>query len=121
MLSVIAETTRVLGFRPDLRFEGVIEDLDVDVELDLLAVLRESLTNVARHAGATSASVAVTTGKGILELVVADNGIGADQTAAHSGHGVTSMIGRAEGRNGGCDLRSEGPGKGSTLRWWVPL
>ncbi len=121
VLSVIAETTRVLGFRPDLRFEGVIEDLDVDVELDLLAVLRESLTNVARHAGATSASVAVTTGKGILELVVADNGIGADQTAAHSGHGVTSMIGRAEGRNGGCDLRSEGPGKGSTLRWWVPL
>lgn len=121
VLSVIEEASRVLGFRPDLRFEGVIEDLDVDLELDMLAVLRESLTNVARHARATSASVAVTTGRGGLELVVTDNGTGVELPVAPIGHGVKNMTGRAEGRGGTCELLAEGPGQGSTLRWRVPL
>lgn len=73
---MIDEATRVLGFRPDVRFEGVIEDLDIEVEVDLLAVVRESLTNVARHAAATAASVAVTVDDESLELVVDDNGVG---------------------------------------------
>ncbi|MCB1027167.1 MAG: PAS domain S-box protein [Microthrixaceae bacterium] len=121
VLAVIDEATRVLGFRPDLRFDGVIEDLDVDLETDLLAVLREALTNVARHAAATSASVAITVDGESLELVVDDNGRGVDRSVSTSGHGIRNMGGRAERRGGSCELASDGPGTGSTLCWRVPL
>jgi PAS domain S-box-containing protein len=121
VLAVIDEATRVLGFRPDVRFEGVIEDLDIEVEVDLLAVVRESLTNVARHAAATAASVAVTVDDESLELVVDDNGVGSKPATASTGHGMSNMAGRAERRGGNLVMSPNGPGAGSTLRWWVPL
>lgn len=121
VLAVIEEAARMLGFRPDLGFEGVIEDLDVEVEMDLLAVLRESLTNVARHASATSASVTVSVDQGSLELVVGDNGVGVDLSTAPLGQGISNMTGRAERWGGTCELSSGESGSGSTLRWRVPL
>src|SRR4051794_952454 len=47
----------VLGFRPALRATGPVADLTGDVVIDLLAVLGEALTNVARHAHAGSVEV----------------------------------------------------------------
>ena len=121
VLGIIEEATRVLGFRPDVRFEGVIEDLDVGVEADLLAVIRESLTNVARHAQATLASVTVTVEAGAVDLLVDDNGVGFESSGPVAGHGVGNMSNRAEARGGTLELTANEGRHGSTLHWRVPL
>ncbi|MEZ5383546.1 MAG: PAS domain S-box protein [Microthrixaceae bacterium] len=121
VLGIIEEATRVLGFRPDVRFEGVIEDLDVSVEADLLAVIRESLTNVARHAHATMASVTVTVESGAVDLVVDDNGVGMSSGGLNAGHGIGNMVSRAEARGGTFELAANEGRSGSTLHWRVPL
>ena len=52
----------------------------------LLAVLREALSNVARHAGASRVSVAVTAGSD-LTLTVRDDGGGMEGSTRRSGLG----------------------------------
>ncbi len=47
------------GFVPDLSLEGRLGDIPPDLEFEVLAVVREGLSNMVRHAHATDASVAV--------------------------------------------------------------
>ena len=55
---LVAELTPVLGFAPELQLRGPVDfGLDEDVTDDCVAVLREALSNVARHARATSATI----------------------------------------------------------------
>jgi pimeloyl-ACP methyl ester carboxylesterase len=55
---VVHDVTPALGFEPAVRFSGVLEGtLAQGVADDLLAVLREALSNVARHAHASQAEV----------------------------------------------------------------
>jgi signal transduction histidine kinase len=90
----------------------------------LLAVLREALSNVARHAEASTASVLVSAGNGELTLTVRDDGHGFDpdtpSATAGGGHGMRNMRARADELGGLCTLaRAE---SGSTvLTWRVPL
>jgi signal transduction histidine kinase len=61
LLDVLADLAPALGFQPTLRLAGPLEHLLPAALLeDLLAVLREALANVARHAGATAVTVALT-------------------------------------------------------------
>lgn len=62
VLGLTAEMAATLGFAPRVHFDGPV-DVVVNGSLatDLLAVLRELLSNVARHAGATSVDVDVVT------------------------------------------------------------
>src|SRR5690349_18456567 len=52
---VLDERAAALGFRPELWSTDPLPELTSDVVIDLLAVLREALTNVSRHARAASA------------------------------------------------------------------
>ncbi|MGH9295483.1 MAG: GAF domain-containing sensor histidine kinase, partial [Acidimicrobiales bacterium] len=64
VLEVCAEATRSLGFEPEVRFVGAIDHhVAGDIATELLATLREALSNVARHARA---------GRVEVELSVAD-------------------------------------------------
>ena len=66
-----------LGFDPRVRFAGPVDTaVDSEVGGQLLAVLRESLSNVIRHAAATSVEVEVTAGDELV-LRVSDDGLGA--------------------------------------------
>ena len=58
MLGLVTDMKAALGFEPRVHFDGPV-DAAIDEVLagDLLAVLRELLSNVAHHAGATSADV----------------------------------------------------------------
>ena len=60
LLDVVADVTPALGFDPAVRFSGPLDTLPDDLGEDLLAVLREALTNVARHAHARTAEVDLT-------------------------------------------------------------
>ncbi|HEV7203036.1 MAG TPA: GAF domain-containing protein [Jatrophihabitans sp.] len=109
----------VLGFRPDLTIEGPV-DFGVDEDLidDCLAVLREALSNVARHAAATRAAVSIVLTATEVALQVTDNGRGLGETTRRSG--LSNLRARAEQRGGSLAIETVGTG-GTRLRWSAPM
>ena len=76
----------VLGFAPTVRTSGPVDTAVPEVLREqLLPVLREALSNVARHAHATRVEVEVGVALGDLTLVVIDDGIGITPHARESG------------------------------------
>jgi signal transduction histidine kinase len=121
-LEVTREAARALGFEPQVRFVGAVDTLIDDATAsDLLATLREALSNVARHAHAGRVEVEITANKAVL-LCVRDNGAGIDISAvgARAGHGLRNMHARAEQRGGYLRLELS-EGGGTVLQWWAPL
>ena len=108
-----------LGFRPALELTGPIDSAVPEaVRPDLLAVLREALSNAVRHAQATSVQVRVRVTGDRLALTVSDDGIGTDPAAARGG--LINMRERAAGHGGAFEVRAGTP-RGTVLDWTVPL
>ena len=120
VLQVVDEAGQVLGFRPMLRFTGPVDALvdDPDLADDLVAVLREALANVARHAHASTVEVDVVaeSRRGVV-VEVADDGVGPGPAGRRSG--LENLRRRAE-RRGGTFSLAPGDEGGSRLRWAVP-
>ncbi|MGI3784809.1 MAG: GAF domain-containing protein [Janthinobacterium lividum] len=118
-LALVAQLEGVLGLEPELYFSGPLDTL-VDERLvdDVEAVLREALTNVAKHAQARTATVVVSVTEGRLLVQVLDDGIGIEQGAAHSG--LANLRTRAEQRGGDLDVDNRDEG-GLRLAWTIPL
>jgi len=93
ILRIVEEQREALGFEPHLRFEGTIDSVPADVAEHLLAVLREALANVGRHAHATNVDVTVEAGDDVV-LRVVDNGRGIPETPS-GGNGIRNMTERA--------------------------
>ena len=126
LLAVAAEVSPVLGFEPSLRFSGPIDAVVPEpVVDDLVAVLREALTNVARHAHASHVEVDVTTTTKELSMEVADDGVGISANGRSSG--LANLRQRAEQHGGSLTLETGTPGpsqptnEGTCLRWTIPL
>jgi signal transduction histidine kinase len=85
---------------------------------DLLAVLREALSNIARHAHAHTTDVALTAGSGRLTLDVHDDGTGIDPTNQRRS-GLANLRHRAENHGGTLTLTPHHP-HGTDLCWTVP-
>jgi signal transduction histidine kinase len=98
---------------------------DPDVREALSAVIfriaQESLTNVARHAGATKVLITLRQSKHSLTLTIEDNGCGFDANARRpqAGFGLLSMTERALSL-GGCAHIDSSPGKGTSITVEVP-
>ena len=109
-----------LGYAPSLAFQGPLDAAVPDhVAADLLAVVREALSNAARHAHATRVEISVTaTATEQLVLLVADNGRGMGESTRSSG--LSNMRERAE-THGGTFTITTAPGTGTRLQWQVPL
>jgi len=94
------------------------ERLSKECELVLFRVLQESLTNVHRHSGASSASVTLTMDQRRLELQVSDNGSGiakttlaqVDEPGRQLGIGIAGMRERVRKLGGRLDLQSSKAG-----------
>lgn len=119
MLAVVVELTAVLGFTPALQLEGPVESV-VDSELvaEVEAALREALTEVAHHSGATSASVQFEVDQHALTLTVSDNGF--IPVPSRPRRGLDRLQQRAEARDGSLAV-DDLPDGGLDLRWSVPL
>ena len=121
---ILAQSARVLGFTPRLRIEGPIENMIGDaVRADLVAVLRETLANVARHSQATACSVELTLIGSELELAVVDNGRGIPSDVHSVGNGLRNIGARATERGGRFtyDPVETGDRPGTRLVWSVPV
>jgi signal transduction histidine kinase len=118
VLDLVTELTPVLGFAPSVEFSGAPGAASSDLVDDVTAVLREALTNVARHAGASSATVDVVAGSDQLLVTVVDDGVGVGDAELHSG--TANLRRRAERRRGTCSI-APGPLRGTVLTWKVRL
>ncbi|MGW3248906.1 GAF domain-containing protein [Streptomyces sp. NPDC001070] len=115
----VEEVVPVLGFTPSLRMEGLIDtDVPAAVAGDVVAVLGEALSNVARHACAGSADVALVVGSGVLTLTVTDDGVGLPEGGRRSG--LANLAQRAEKFDGSFTAQAR-PSGGTRLEWRVPL
>jgi signal transduction histidine kinase len=120
LVQLCAESARALGFEPIIRFDGPIDSaVDDALANDLFAVVREGLTNVAKHARASKAQVAVAARHGALSVCITDDGT-TFSGAAGVGRGIENLRARAAGRGG---TSSIGRSDDSTteMLWQVPL
>ena len=103
--------TRRTGIAVAVEGEELVPRLAARVESALFRIAQEALTNVAKHAQATSVMVTLQVHDEILRLVVADDGIGFDSahmTQLDGGHGwgLLTMTERAEAVSGHCRIES---------------
>jgi signal transduction histidine kinase len=122
LVRLIEEAAATLGFTPKLDLYGPLDSLVPDeVSPDLLAVLREALSNVARHAAAKSVSVEVSVDGGgqRLQLLILDDGRGMP-ARRHPRSGLTNLAERAARWGGTFEIDSR-LDYGVSLRWTVPL
>ncbi len=122
VLELAGELSSILGSRPDVTFLGPVDaGVPPDVADHLLAVLREALTNAAKHARATNVSVVVSVADRVT-LEVVDDGIGTGlpTPGAVVGMGLANMRSRAE-RLGGTFEMANAPGGGTRIVWGVPI
>ncbi len=118
ILFVAQEMTSALGFAPSLQLDGALDTMVPDeITEHLLTALRESLSNAARHAGATQVDVTITVNHHLV-LSVRDNGVGIAQGGRRSG--LRNLEQRAAGLGGSLTAR-RGDGGGTDLVWRVPL
>jgi two-component system, NarL family, sensor histidine kinase DevS len=117
--AVLAELVPVLGFTPHLQFEGPVDAVaDEALATELEAVLRESLTNVAKHSRASHASVVLSSNGELLCLTIADDGVGLGASRRRSG--LSNLRERAERLGGYLELERSAGG-GLLVRWTIPL
>ena len=117
--NLVERAAATMKLRPKLRFEGPIRTtVPGAVGSDLLAVVSEALTNVSRHARATSVEVRVVVDQHVLEACVADDGRGMPPDVLESG--LHNMRERAAGHGGALAVESDA-GAGTTITWRVPL
>jgi signal transduction histidine kinase len=115
---VIDGAAESLGFAPSVTMDGLLDTVVDDVTADhLIAVLREALSNVARHAQARTVQVSVTAGPDLL-LCVTDDGVGIPETGRRSG--LNNMADRATSLGGQFTTRPRDH-HGTILEWRVPL
>jgi signal transduction histidine kinase len=122
ILELVAEAGAMLGFEPTVLFEGAVDAVTPEpVATDLLATLREALSNVARHAEASRVDVVVDADDGgHLTLRVTDDGVGPPPPGAPRGHGLDNMAARAERRGGSFEITSASP-RGTAVAWRVAV
>ncbi|WP_369148562.1 GAF domain-containing sensor histidine kinase [Streptomyces sp. R44] len=121
VVKAVDEAAAMLGFAPALRMEGLLDtDVPAEAAEEVLAVIGEALTNVARHARARRAEVSVVAGDGVLEVTVRDDGIGIPPDGSRSG--LRNLLARAELLGGTLSVRARvEPGDGTVLEWRIPL
>ena len=103
------------------RFHGPLETVVAAAELDAVAaVVREAVTNVAKHAQATELAVELRVDGNQLSVDVSDNGIGLGPNDEPRRSGLNNLKRRADIWQGTLTLAANQP-HGTRLTWTIPL
>ena len=119
LLDVVAEVAGTWSSQPRISFAGPLDSL-VSAELadDLVAVLRELLTNVVKHAHSKTVEIEVAIVDDTVKLAVDDDGRGISGSAPRSG--LANVAERAALRRGDCRIAPRAGG-GTRIEWSVPV
>jgi signal transduction histidine kinase len=118
-LDALVAQTREAGLPVALEIEGEPRPLAPGVDLSAYRIVQEALTNTIKHAGPANAEVRLCYGADALELIVSDDGRGADGDAG-GGHGLVGMRERVSLFGGDLHVGNR-PGGGYTVRATLPL
>jgi two-component system, NarL family, sensor histidine kinase DevS len=122
----LASLAQRTGAGNDVEVRADVELLDdrrltPELETTVYRVVQESLTNVVKHAGASSIAIAVRCEDDAVDVSVADDGIGFDSEAvASNGFGLAGMRERVELAGGELSVLP-GAGAGTVIRARLPL
>jgi signal transduction histidine kinase len=122
---LVDDLRRQTGLQVEMEESGPQRELEPIVERAVIRIVGEALRNVAQHAGANKAKVALIYGSEGVVVTIEDDGKGFDVdatfgTAEGRGHfGVVGMRERAEAAGGQLVMRSE-PGHGTIVRASIP-
>ena len=103
--------------------EDLPQTLSARAFVQTTRILRESVSNVIKHSGATHCSLSCAIADGDMQIIVRDNGNGIPMELdgrLDRGHGMASMKHRAKQLQGQCLVES-GPGYGTVIRLTLPL
>lgn len=110
-----------------LSVDGDLGRLTDEVKINVFRIVQEALTNIARHARATEVELSIRRTvrdmggmREVVEISMADNGIGFDAQHTTNGLGLLGMRERTEALNGQFELRTA-PGAGVHLRITLPM
>jgi signal transduction histidine kinase len=120
VLSEVAQSAALLGFTPAVRFAGPVDSVVTSRLADnIMAVLRESLTNAAKHAQASRVDVLLETADGMLALTVTDDGVGIANGGRRSG--LANVVARATSLGGHCTVERVTETGGTCVHWAIRL
>ncbi len=114
---IVAESATLLGFAPQLTMDAAARKVTGPLAADLSLSLREAMSNIVRHAKASSVQLSVLVAEGRVIVQVSDNGVGI-QSERRSG--LENLGERARAHGGTFTVESQ-PGEGTTLTWDMPL
>jgi signal transduction histidine kinase len=118
LLDATAAAVEGSAVSPSVRVAGPVDSLvGAEVAEHAEAVVREALSNVVRHARASTVTVTVDAADDLV-IEVRDDGVGIDPAAARSG--LRNLERRARDCGGQLTVDAP-PGGGTLLRWRVPL
>jgi signal transduction histidine kinase len=108
----VADWSRRTGVHGDTWSRPDAARLPIAIESALYRIIQEALTNIARHARATHASVIIDARPGIVRVIVEDDGIGIEGTVPRDGRrlGLVGMRERAQLIGGHLDIESSAAG-----------
>ncbi|MFD9123332.1 GAF domain-containing protein [Kitasatospora sp. NPDC059571] len=117
-VDAVDESAGLFGFAPALRMSGLLDvRVPADIAEDAVAVLREGLSNAARHARATEVEVSIDAGEDLV-VALTDNGVGLPANGRRSG--LANLAARADAHGGSFSAEARESG-GTRLVWRVPL
>jgi signal transduction histidine kinase len=121
VLRVCDEIATLLSRPPRVRFHGPVDTAVPPGLADhLVPVVREALTNVAKHARAEDVEVDLVVEGSDLRLVVRDDGVGG-VVVRPGGLGLGNLHDRATTCGGTLEVVTPAGGRGTEIRWRVPL
>lgn len=105
---------RGVDYRMKCEIPDLSRKLPFDFRHNLFLFFKEALTNIARHANATTVAVLIEENNGCWQLTIRDNGKGFDPAADTEGNGLKNLRARAERMGARLEINSQ-PGQGSAL------
>ncbi len=125
----ISEWSEQFGIEADFHCgDGSLDNLGQEVRTTVYRLIQESLSNVAKHAGADSVSVVIDRAETLLRLTIEDNGCGFDTATAgkrareqfRGGLGIAGMRERVALIGGEIEIESS-IGSGTTIFAGIPF
>jgi signal transduction histidine kinase len=105
-----------LGFKLDSRLEA---EPPPEVRVIAYRIAQEAITNVVKHAQASSVDVSLAARDGGVHVTVRDDGCGIERAPSSRSFGLAAMRERAEAAGGWWRIDST-PGSGTTVEYWLP-